>query len=90
MNGPRPRVTWPFLIVTAPLPCPDSALTSWAWATVLSRSQARAKAGLVTILCTWAWMNPVTAPARDGPKLRSSPATRGRPWLASAVAAVPV
>ena len=58
MNGPRFSTTWLLLIVTAPLPCPDRAFTSWACTAVLTCTHNRATWGLATILATWVWMNP--------------------------------
>ena len=42
MNGPRPITTLPLLVLIDELPCPESTLTIWACATVLTCTQALA------------------------------------------------
>jgi hypothetical protein len=87
ISGPRFSVTSPFCTVIHLLPSPDSAFTSCAWAFSLTRTQALANAWLLTTLLTWVWMNPVTAPAIDGPNAFSALATLDSPLPASALAA---
>ena len=87
MNGPRFSTTWPLLIVIDPLPCPDRALTTCAWALRFTCTHKLATCGLATILATWVWMKPPTAPASDPEKVCSSVPTRVRPLLFSAAAA---
>ena len=87
MKGPRFSTTWLLLIVTAPLPCPDRAFTSWACTAVLTCTHNRATCGLATILATWVWMKPYTALASCPEKLFSSAPTRGSPRCVSAPAA---
>src|SRR5690242_4730565 len=93
MNGPRLRTIWPLLVLMAPLPCPESTVTT-AWCAVrLTWTQILAAAGLVMILCTVLWMKPVTALAICGPNVLSSELIRVSPlslsW-AEAESMVPV
>src|SRR5438034_155414 len=87
MNGPRLRTTWLLLIVIAPLPCPDRAFTSWAWTVRLTCTHRLANRGPVTILWTWVWTNPFTAPAICPEKLFRRSPTRVSPRCVSAFAA---
>ena len=83
MNGPRLSTIWPLLVLTAPLPCPESTLTTAWWATVLTCTQTLAMAWLVTTVCTVLWMKPVTALAICGPNVVSSELIRVSPLLFS-------
>jgi hypothetical protein len=87
MNGPRPSTTWPLLMVMDPLPWPDKAFTTSAWALRFTRTHKFATCGLATILATWVWIKPSTAPASDPEKVCSRVPTRVRPLLFSAAAA---
>ena len=87
MNGPRLRTTWPLLVLTALLPCPERTLTTCWWATVLTWTQILAIAGLEITRCTAVWIKPVTALAICGPKVLSSELILGSPWLSSWVEA---
>src|SRR5215831_16832617 len=87
MNGPRFSTTWLLLIVTAPLPCPDSALTSWAWTARLTWTHKLATCGLAMILATWVWTNPFTELAIWSEKLFSSEPILVSPLCVSSVAA---
>ena len=79
MNGPRLSTIWPFCVLTAPLPSPESTLTTAWCATVLTWTQSLATLGPEMIRCTVLWMKPVTALAICGPKVLSSELIRGRP-----------
>ena len=87
MNGPRLSTIWPLLVLTAPLPCPDSTLTTAWCATVLTCTQTLAMAWLVTTVCTVLWMKPVTALAICGPNVVSSELIRVSPLLFSCATA---
>jgi hypothetical protein len=87
MKGPRLRTTWLLLIVIAPLPCPDRAFTSWAWTVRLTCTHRLANRGPVTILWTWVWTKPFTAPAICPEKLFRRSPTRVSPRCVSAFAA---
>ena len=80
-------MTWPLLIVMDVLPWPDSALTSWACTLWLTWTHRLAICGLATILATWVWMNPPTAPASEPENVCSRVPTRVRPLLDSRSAA---
>ena len=79
MNGPRLSTIWPFCVLTAPLPSPESTLTTAWCATVLTWTQSLATLGPEMIRCTVLWMKPVTALAICGPNVLSSELIRGRP-----------
>src|SRR5215472_5367331 len=87
MKGPRFSTTWLLLIVTAPLLCPDRALTSWAWTALLTCTHKFATRGLAMILATWVWMNPFTELAIWLEKLFSSEPILVSPLLFSSFAA---
>jgi hypothetical protein len=82
MNGPRLRTIWPFFVLTAPLPWPETLTTAWC-ATVLTWTQILAAAGLAMTECTPLWTKPVTELAICGPNVVSSELIRGRPLLLS-------
>ena len=66
-------------MVSVPLPCPDSSLTTAWCATVLTCTQALAMAWLEMTVCTVLWMKPVTALVICGPNVVSSVLIRGSP-----------
>ncbi len=63
----------------APLPSPESTLTTAWCVTVLTWTQILATAGLEMTFCTVLWMKPVTALAICGPNVLSSELIRGSP-----------
>ena len=71
------------MTLTEELPCPESTFTTCACATVLTCTQALAKAALVTIECTVLWMKPVTELEICGPNVFSSEPIRVSPLLLS-------
>ena len=83
MKGPRLRTIWPLLVLIAPLPCPESTLTTAWCATVLTWTQILAAAGLETTVSTVLCMKPVTALAICGPNVVSSELIRVSPLLLS-------
>ena len=83
MKGPRPITTWPLLTLIEELPWPESTLTICPCATVLTCTQAVAKAGLDTTECTVLCMKPVTELAICGPNVLSSELIRVSPLLLS-------
>ena len=87
MNGPRLSTIWPLLVLMAPLPCPESTLTTAWCATVLTCTQAVAAAGLDTTECTVLCMKPVTELAICGLNWVSSELILGSPLLLSWAAA---
>ena len=87
IRGPRLRTIWPLLVLMAPPPCPESTLTSAWCATVLTCTQAVAKAWLDTTECTVLWMKPVTELAICGANWVSNELILGSPLLLSWAAA---
>ena len=76
--GPMLSTTWPLTALTAPLPCPDSTLTTLACAARFASTHKVATAGLATILATAELMNPLIPLAIGPEKLCTSVANRGR------------
>src|SRR5580704_4150459 len=79
MKGPRPITTWPLLTLIEELPWPESTLTICPCATVLTCTQAVAKAWLDTTECTVLCMKPVTELAICGPHVLRRHLIRVRP-----------
>ena len=77
------RTIWPLLVLIAPLPCPESTLTTAWCATVLTWTQILAAAWLEMTECTVLCMKPVTALAICGPNVVSSELIRVSPLLLS-------